>query len=102
MELLFATVGGAMLGAILRYVIPGRSTYGAILLPAVGAVVAAAVWASLTWLGWRFDGGWIWLVTLLASGLATLAVAIWLPSARRTTDARLLESLTKPQRPTRA
>lgn len=102
MELLFATLGGTFFGAVFRYVIPGRSTYGSILLPAVGAVTAAIVWAGLTWLGWAFGGGWIWVVTLVASALVTLALAIWLPSRRRTADARLLESLTKPKQPVRA
>lgn len=101
MEMLFATIGGALFGAIFSYTIPGRSTYGSMLLPAVGTVVAAVVWAGLTWLGWKFDGGWIWVATLLASGLVTLAIAVWLPSRRRRSDAQLLESLTTPQQPVR-
>lgn len=100
MELLFATVGGALLGTLFRYVIRGRSAHGELLLPAVGTVVAAIVWSSLTWIGWSFDGGWIWVVTLVASGLVTLALAIWLPSRRRSADAALLATLSRPALPT--
>ena len=99
MELLFATIGGALLGTIFRYVIRGRSTHGELLLPAVGKAVAAIVWSGLTWIGWSFDGGWIWVVTLIASVLVTLALAIWLPSRRRTADAELLATLSRPARP---
>lgn len=102
MEMLFATLGGLFIGSLIRYVIPGRSTYGAALLPAVGAIVAAVVWAALTWLGWKFDGGWIWVVTLVASGLVTLALAILLPRRRRAADADLLNALIKPKQPVRA
>ena len=102
MEMLFATLGGLGFGALFRYLIPGRSTYGAALLPAVGAIVAAVIWAALTWLGWPFDGGWIWVVTLTASGLVTLGLAAWLPTRRSAADAALLESLLKPKHPVRA
>ena len=36
--------------------------------PPIGAGVAAVVWVALTWLGWAWDGGWIWVVSLVAGG----------------------------------
>lgn len=93
MELLFVTIIGAGIGTILRYIIPGRHAYGALLAPAVGGAVAAAVWSGLTWLGWKFDGGWIWVVSLVAAGLAALAVELILPRVRQQADARMLHQL---------
>lgn len=95
MEMLFATLGGVVLGLLVRYVVPGRETHGVLVLPGVGAIVAAVVWAALTWLGWRFDAGWIWVWTLVAAGVAALVVALLLPRARREKDEELFQQLLK-------
>ena len=95
MELLFVTLGGAILGLGLRYVLRGRERYGVLLLPAIGAIVASAVWAGLTWAGWKFDGGWIWVVSLAAAGVVSIIVALQLSRSRRIGDADLLERLSR-------
>ena len=87
MELLFVTVVAAGIGAILRYALPQRDTYGAFLLPAVAAAVTAAVWVALVWVGWKFDGTWIWVASLGAGGIAALVTALVLPRRRREHDA---------------
>ncbi len=93
MELLFVTLIGAGIGITLRYVLPGRHAYGVLIAPAVGAAVAAVVWSGLTWLGWKFDGGWIWVVSLVAAGVGSLLVELLLPRVRREADARMLHQL---------
>ncbi len=93
MEIVFVTVIGAGLGGVIRYLLPGRRTYGIALLPAVGAAATAAVWAILVWFGWPFDGGWIWVAALAAGILASGAVGILLPRARDAADARALSEL---------
>lgn len=93
MELLFITVGGAILGAIARYTLPGRLSYGSVLLPVVGAVLTAVLWVALTWLGMAWDGGWIWVVCLVAPGLAVAGLALWLPRHRAGSDERRLAEL---------
>jgi len=92
-EIVFVTVIGAMLGALVRYLVPGRRSYGIALLPAVGGAVTAAVWAILVWLGWAFDGGWIWAVSIAAGIVASVLVAALLPRARAASDARALHTL---------
>lgn len=93
MELLFVTVIGAALALILRYLLPKRGSYGILLLPGVGAVVSAAVWVALVWAGWRFDGTWIWVASLVAAGAAALVLALVLPGRRDAADSRMLRSL---------
>lgn len=93
MELLFVVMGGALLGAIPRYVLPHRDTYGSALLPAMGAAVAAAVWAILTWVGWKFDGGWIWWASLGAGFLAAFALPLIVTVRRKRRDEELFERL---------
>jgi hypothetical protein len=93
MELLFVIVIAAGIGTVLRYVLPSRGTYGLFLLPAIAAVVTAIVWVGLLWLGWKFDGTWIWVAAVGASILAPVLVAVLLPRRREESDSRLLEKL---------
>lgn len=93
MELVYVTVVGAGIGLLLRYLLPGRQTYGVALLPALAAAVTAAVWVGLTWLGWKADGGWIWLASLGGAIVASLVVAIVIGRRRQAADARELHVL---------
>lgn len=96
MELLFVVLGGALLGIAARYALPRRHTYGSVLVPAIGAGVAAVVWVALTWLGWPWDAGWIWGVSLVAAGLASAASAVVVGPRRERHDAALFERLARP------
>ena len=93
MELAYVTVIGAAIGAVARYLLPGRRAYGMFLLPAIAAAVTAAVWVGLLWIGWSFDGGWIWVVSLAAAVAASIASAILIVRYRETADKRLLHQL---------
>lgn len=93
MELAYVTVIGAALGALARYALPGRRTYGLLLLPAIAAAVTAAVWVGLLWLGWTFDGGWIWVVSLVAGGVSAIIAALLIVRYRANADDALLHRL---------
>jgi len=95
MELLFVTVIGAALGALVRYVVPRRGTYGALLIPALCAAVTAVVWVGLLWIGWKFGGTWIWVASLTAGGVAALVIALVLPRRRIAGDAERLIELSR-------
>lgn len=94
MELLFVVLIAAGLGFLAHYALPGRETRGSILLGAFAASVAAAIWIILLWVfHFTFDGGWIWVISLVAAGVASLAVAIALPRRRRANDRAMLTKL---------
>lgn len=93
MELVYVTVIGAAIGLLARYLLPGRRAYGLLLLPAAAAAVTATVWVALVWAGWRFDGGWIWVVSLAAAAVASVLIPLLLPRARERHDAQLLHHL---------
>lgn len=95
MELLFVTLGGALLGIAARYTIPRRGMHGVVVVPAVGAAIAAVVWVGLTWLGLAWDGGWIWAISLVAAGVAAAGVAMLLGPRRERHDAELFAQLAK-------
>jgi hypothetical protein len=93
MELAYVTVIGAAIGALARYTLPGRRTYGLFLLPAIAAAVTAAVWVGLVWVGWTFDGGWIWVISLVAGGISAVIAALVIVRYRANADRRLLHHL---------
>ena len=93
MELLFVIVIAAGIGAVLRYLLPSRGTYGIFLLPALAAIATAVVWVGLLWLGWKFDGTWIWVASLGAGFAAALAAGLALPRVRAAEDERKLSEL---------
>jgi len=93
MELLFVVLISATIGLVVRGLVRGRDTYGMALLPAVSTAAAAIVWVALLWLGWRFDGTWIWVVSLVVGGLSALVLGLRIPSARRAADTALYASL---------
>ena len=95
MELLFVTLGGALLGLAAHYAVPRRLMRGVVLVPAVGAAVAAVVWVALTWLGLAWDGGWIWVISLVAAGAASAAAAAVIGPRRERDDAETFARLAK-------
>ncbi|GGI48548.1 CHASE2 domain-containing sensor protein [Agromyces flavus] len=95
MELLFVTLGGAILGLAARYALPRRRTHGVVLVPAVGAAAAAVVWVALTWLGFAWDGGWIWVISLAAAAAASAGTALFVGPRRERQDAETFARLSK-------
>jgi hypothetical protein len=95
MELLFVVLIAFGIGVIARYTIPGRDTYGLLLVPSVAAALSAVVWEALTWAGWKFDGGWIWVASLVAGGILAIILAVVVPRTRRRHDTELLSTLSK-------
>lgn len=94
MELFFVTVIGACIGVVVRYVLPERSTYGLLLLPAVAAAATAITWVGLLWAAnLTFDGTWIWVAALAAAVIAPVAMALWLPGRRAAEDEQLFQRL---------
>ena len=92
-QLIYAAVIGAFFGLALRYLLPGRQSYGLFLLPAIGGAATCAAWAAVVWMGFKLDGGWIWVVSLGAAIVATLLVGLLLPRGRKSSDARRLHTL---------
>jgi hypothetical protein len=93
MELLFVALISLGIGLIFHYALPGRDTHGSLLLGGVSGCVALIVASGLLWLGFGYDGGLIWVFSLVAGGLAALIVGLALPPRRRTTDRAMLTKL---------
>jgi len=93
MELMFITLGGAIIGLCARYALPQRHRHGAVLIPALAAAASAAIWVALTWAGMKWDGGWIWWITVIATAVIAVVVDLVVGSTRKRGDDRLLRTL---------
>jgi hypothetical protein len=82
MELLFAVLGGILIGLFAHVVVPVRGTRGAVLAPAIGGIAAAVLWEVLIWSAWSPSDAWMWIVTFVVSALAAIGVA-WGLGVRR-------------------
>jgi len=92
-ELLFAVLGGVIIGAVAHVILPWRSNRGVLVGPAVGGIAAAVLWEALTWAGWRYDGTWIWVVALVGAGVVAVVVEWLLGTRRDKGDAAYYEQL---------
>ena len=90
MEILFVALGGVFLGIAAHYALPRRSSYGVAVLPGIALAVSSLAWVGLTALGWAWDAGWIWLLSLALAAAASVAAGIALGHARHSADERFL------------
>lgn len=95
MELFFVALGGAILGLAARYSLPHRTTQGWALLPAAGTAVASVLWVVLTWVGLKWDEGWIWWISLGLTAVAVVVLDIVLSRRRLRADQLMLLSRMK-------
>lgn len=91
MQILYAIAIAAVIGVIVRYLVPDRRSYGIALAPGAAAAVAAAAWAILAWFGWDWSVGWIWVISLGAALAAAILIAVISPGARKRSDAAFFE-----------
>ena len=87
MQILLALIFGATLGAVLHYLMPGRTTRGALLAPMLGAAVGGLVYLVLTWAGVTADNPWLWVAALGAPIVVVPLTLLALTRARNTHDA---------------
>lgn len=97
MELLFAALGGAILGLIAHFAFSGQETRGLLWIAGWSTCAAIVAWEVLTWLEWKSDAGWIWAVTLVVAALTAAAVARVSTRSRQAKDRELLDELFKTQ-----
>jgi hypothetical protein len=94
-ELLFVALAGAILGLGARYLLPNRHTHGSVLVPALGVSVACVLWVALTWAGLKWNGGWIWWITLVGTGVVVVVADLVIGRLRTPTTSKLLHTLTR-------
>lgn len=74
MELLFVALGGAIIGLIAHFSLPGTIRRGVIVLPALATVVISVAWEALTWAGLSYGNFLIWGISF---GLAIIVAFVF-------------------------
>lgn len=90
MEILLALIFGATVGAVLHYLMAGRTLRGPALAPMVGALVGGVTWLIYTWAGVPLTDPWIWIVSLLVPMIVVPLFLVAITRARSTHDANEL------------
>lgn len=97
---MFAGLAGILIGVIGYFAARDRTFIGAAMIPAIGGIVALAVWEIATWLGslegfaWlAYDRGWIWWITMAATVIVVGVFALTVGRTRRSSDEELFDRL---------
>lgn len=72
MEIAFILIYGSLLGLMAPYLLSGKENFGVLLAPAIALIFGFATWTIMTWLGFKYNDGWIWAVTMLGMPFAMI------------------------------
>ncbi len=100
MELVLVVTFAGLLGAALRYALPGRDRHGLGLLPSIAVVIGSLVWSLSVWVGLDPASVWPWLTSLGLAVAGVIAIGLLLPTRRDAADEALFDELTRPSRST--
>ncbi len=95
MELLFVALGGAIIGLIAHYSLPGTVRRGVIVLPAVATAVISILWEGLTWLGLPAGEFLIWGISFVLTAAVTFGLGVVLGRRRTVSDDAFFSTFTK-------
>jgi hypothetical protein len=98
MELVLIVTAGGLIGTAIRYIVPGRNTHGLAVMPAAGVIAGALVWLVVVWFGGPVDAWWSWVITLSATTMAVIVLALELPKRRAALDEALRQELVRSPR----
>ena len=84
MDFSFAVIAfyAAILGLVAPYIYARSEEYGALLPPAIALAVGSVLWGALTWLGFKYTEGYIWVIIMVLMPVAMMIVANRLAHAR--------------------
>ena len=72
----------AILGMVAPYVFTKSEEYGKLLPPAISLIAGSALWVALTWLGFKYEEGYIWAIIMVAMPVVMTVVSSRIAHAR--------------------
>ena len=72
----------AILGLVAPYIYARSEEYGSLLPPAIALSVGSVLWAVLTWLGFQYTDGYIWVIIMVVMPVVMVFVSSRLAHAR--------------------
>lgn len=94
MEIVLIVTFAGLIGAAVRYLVPGRDRHGLFLLPAVGIMIGSLVFVATVWIVGDPRSVWPWLISLVLTLGGSVGLAWWLPRNRDALDEKLFADLT--------
>lgn len=84
MDFSFAVIAfyAAILGMVAPYIYARSEEYGSMLPPAIALAVGSALWGALTWLGFKYTEGYIWVIIMTVMPLVMILVSSRLAYSR--------------------
>ena len=94
MEIVLVVTFAGLIGAAIRYMVPGRDRHGLGLMPSVGVIVGTLTYVIAVWAGLAPRSVWPWVISLGLTVVACVWLAIWLPKKRDADDEAMFARLT--------
>lgn len=94
MEIVLVVTFAGLIGAAIRYLVPGRDRHGLGLMPSLGVIVGSLSYVIAVWAGLAPRSVWPWLISLGLTVAACVWVGIWLPKKRDTDDETMFTRMT--------
>jgi hypothetical protein len=71
-----------ILGLVAPYVFTKSEEYGQLLPPAISLATGGVLWGALTWLGFKYEEGYIWAIIMVVMPLVMTVVSSRIAHAR--------------------
>lgn len=82
MEFAVIVFYAVILGLVAPYLHARSEEYGALVPPAIALVAGSALWVLLTWLGFKYTEGYIWVIIMVIMPAAMIVLSSRLAHAR--------------------
>jgi peptidoglycan/LPS O-acetylase OafA/YrhL len=84
MDYVFAVIVGysVILGLVAPYINAKSEEYGWVLPPAIALATGSVLWIVLTWLGFKYEEGYIWAIVMVIMPLVMVVLSTRIAHAR--------------------
>lgn len=82
MEILIILGYAAILGLVAPYLTTKSDEYGVLVPPTIAAIAGSVLWIILTWVGFKYEEAWIWVIIMVAMPVVMIIVSQRIAAAR--------------------
>ena len=72
----------AILGLVAPYLTTKSDEYGVLVPPTIAAIAGSVLWIILTWVGFKYEEAWIWVIIMVAMPVIMIIVSQRIAAAR--------------------
>ena len=82
MEILIILGYAAILGLVAPYLTTKSDEYGVLVPPTIAAIAGSVLWIILTWVGFKYEEAWIWVIIMVAMPVIMIIVSQRIAASR--------------------